>query len=52
MRHDKGRGENVGNKAFKGNQSMESPAPRVKGRNPKNDTVEIMRAQKSIEESP
>ncbi len=52
MRHDKGRGENAGNKVLKGNQSMESPAPRVKARNAKNDTGEIMRAQNSIEESP
>ena len=52
MRHDKGRGENVGSKALRGNQSMESPAPRVKARNPKNESGEIMRAQKSIEESP
>ena len=46
MRHDKGRGRNVGDKSFTGYQSMESPAPRDKARNPKNDTREIMGAKK------
>jgi len=45
MRHDKGRGQNVGDKGFTGYQSMESPDPRVKARNPKNDTREIMGAK-------
>jgi len=46
MRHDKGRGRNVGDKSFTGYQSMESPAPRDKARNPKNGTREIMGAKK------
>jgi hypothetical protein len=52
MRHDKGRGGNVGNKGLTGYQSMESPAPRIKARNPKNETGEIMSAQKKIEGMP
>jgi len=31
---------------------MESPAPRNKARNPKNETVEIMEAQKKIDGMP
>jgi len=46
MRHDKGRGGMVGNKGLTGYQSMESPALRVKARNLKNDSGEIMGAQK------
>jgi hypothetical protein len=46
MRHDKGRGGNLGNKGLTGYQSMESPAPRVKARNLKNDSGEIIGAKK------
>jgi len=50
MRHGKGRGRNVGDKGFTGYQSMESPAPRDKARNLKNDSREIMGAKNKIEE--
>ena len=42
MRHDRGRGGNVGSKGLPGCQSMESPAPRVKARGPKNECGEII----------
>ena len=50
MRHDEGRGRNVVDKGFTGYQSIESPAPRDKARNPTNDSREIIGAKEYIEE--